>query len=172
MLDKIFIEENSFFKIDCKKADEIFELHDEYHKNILSDVDLIIVDKSGITFMEYKNSAIPNAANPKALEESIKEESHYIKIARKYYDSLIYICHKADCSMKERKYYYVLECAKADSVVRKLLAGKIKKKLPFDLQENLENLSQVLIDHFEVLSICEWNNKFPDYQFEEYVTNP
>lgn len=69
MPDNIFVEENKIFKIDCNKAIEIIELHDEYHKtNILSDVDLIIIDESNITCMEYKNSSVPNAANPKAFE--------------------------------------------------------------------------------------------------------
>ena len=172
MSDKIFIEENRLFKIDCKKADEIVELHDEYHKtNILSDVDLIIVDESSITFMEYKNSNIPSAANPEAFEKSIKEEAHHNKIARKYYDSLIYIDNKVGCENRARNYYYVLECVKADSVIRKMLAGKIKNRLPFVLQGNLKNLRQALIDYFEVVNINEWNDKFPDYQFEAYVAN-
>jgi len=172
MSDRIFIEENRCFQIGCNKADEIVELHDGYHKtNILSDVDLIIIKGSSIIFMEYKNSNIPNAANSEAFEKSIVEESHHNKIARKYYDSLIYISNKAGCENRTRNYYYVLECAKADSVVRKLLAGKIKNKLPFVLQKNLENLTQALIDHFEVVNIEEWNKKFPYYQFEACVTN-
>jgi hypothetical protein len=45
MPDKLFVEENRVYKIDCNKAMEIIELHDKYHRtNILSDVDLIIVD--------------------------------------------------------------------------------------------------------------------------------
>jgi len=103
MLDKIFIEENKLFKIDCNKAIEIIELHDEYHKtNILSDVDLLIIDASNITFMEYKNSNVPNAANPRAFENSIREDKHYLKIARKYYDSLIYISNKTGCENKKK----------------------------------------------------------------------
>jgi len=82
MFDRIFIEENKCFKIDCKKADEIIELHDEYHKtNILSDVDLIIVNENSVIFMEYKNSNIPNAANPEAFEKKINDDSKQIKIA-------------------------------------------------------------------------------------------
>ena len=171
MPNKIFIEENRLFKIDCSKAIEIIELHDEYHKtNILSDVDLIIIDESSITFMEYKNSNVPNAANPKAFENSIREDKHYMKIARKYYDSLIYINNKAGCENKKKSYYYVIECSKADSVVRKMLAGRIKSKLPFILQGNLQGLKQELINHFEVVNIDEWNNKFSNYKFEAYAT--
>ncbi len=171
MPDKIFIEENKLFKIDCNKAIEIIELHDEYHKtNILSDVDLIIIDETSIIFMEYKNSSVSNAANPKAFEKSIKEDKHYMKIARKYYDSLIYIDNKTGCEYKKKNYYYVIECSKADSVVRKMLAGKIKSRLPFILQGNLQGMKQALIDNFEVVNIHEWNNKFPDYKFEACAT--
>lgn len=56
----------------------------------MSDVDLIIIDESIITFMEYKNSSVPNAANPKAFENSLREDKHHMIIARKYYDSLSY----------------------------------------------------------------------------------
>lgn len=93
-----------------------------------------------------------------------------MKIARKYYDSLIYIDNKAGCENKIKNYYYVIECSKADSVVRKMLAGKIKSRLAFILQGNLQGMKQVLIDNFEVVNIYEWNNKFPDYKFETFAT--
>lgn len=41
-----------------------------------------------------------------------------------------------------------------DSILRKMIAGKIKKKLPFELKDEL-NLSRTLIDEFEVISIDE-----------------
>ena len=44
----------------------------------------------------------------------------------------------------------------------------VKKKLPFDLQDDLQGLKQTLIDHFEVVNMVEWNNKFPDYKFEAF----
>ncbi|GAE90915.1 hypothetical protein JCM21531_4575 [Acetivibrio straminisolvens JCM 21531] len=116
--------------------------------------------------MEYKNSNIPNAVNPQAFENSIKEDKHYVKIARKYYDSLIYINNKTGCENKIKKYYYVIECSKADSVLRKYLAGKIKSRLPFSLQKNLSGMKENLIDNFEVVNIHEWNEKFPDYRFK------
>ncbi|WP_010247731.1 hypothetical protein [Acetivibrio cellulolyticus] len=171
MPDKIFIEENKFFKIDCNKAMEIVELHDSYNKfSLLSDVDLIILTDSNVIFMEYKNSTIPNANNPRAFEEKIFKDEEHIKYAKKYYESLVYVSNKIGNSNKSREYYFVVECAKADTVVRKMLAGKIKRKLPFSLQENLKDLSQNLIDHFEVLNMEEWNNKFPDYKFEVCAT--
>lgn len=170
MSDKVFVEENKLFKIDCNKAIEIIELHEEYNKtNILSDVDLIIIEESSIVFMEYKNSNIPNAVNPQAFENNIKEDKHYVKIARKYYDSLIYINNKTGCENKIKEYYYVIECPKADSVLRKYLAGKIKSKLPFRLQENLRGIKKNLIDNFEVVNMNEWNEKFPHYRFEDYA---
>ncbi len=169
MSEKIFVEENRLYKINCNMAEEIVELHDCFHRtNVLSDVDLIIFDESNITLMEYKNSTVANATNPEAFEFKLNEDKHYTKIARKYYDSLIYINNRTGWGNKNKSYYYVIECSMADSVVRKMLAGKIKKKLPFDLQDDLQGLKQTLIDHFEVVNMVEWNNKFPDYKFEAF----
>ncbi|MCT4605628.1 MAG: hypothetical protein N4A64_05895 [Marinisporobacter sp.] len=164
---KIFIEENGVYRIDCSSAIELIELHDYYNKsNLLSDVDLIIVLDEDVIFVEYKNSTIPGAKNPEAFEEKIATDDHYKKIARKYYDSLIYMGHRKVLMEKAYKYYYVLECGKADSVMRKRLATKIKKKLPFDLQTWIPNIEKTMIDDFKVVNIEEWNKLFPTFKLE------
>ncbi len=63
----------------------------------------------------------------------------------------------------------MLECKDADSVIRKMIASKIKKKLPFDLHKSFSDISYNLIDNFAVVNIKEWNNMFPDLKFEEIV---
>jgi hypothetical protein len=140
----------------------VVELHEKYKRIPLKDVDFIVENNDKILFVEYKNSNIPNASNPKAFEEKIKTDDHYVEIARKFYDSIIYImaCEKN----KPIEYIYILECQKADSVIRKSITAKIKKKLPFDLQQENEDIKRKLIACFCVVSIDEWNQKFPEFQ--------
>lgn len=93
----------------------------------------------------------------------MKLDEHYIKIAQKYYGSLIYIL--GSKKNKTFKFVYILECAKADSVIRGLIRNKIKNKLPFELQKE-PSIKMKLISDFEILSIEEWNKhdnyaKFP-----------
>lgn len=166
-MDKqIFIEENQQFKIETYKDVKFIELNPIYSKTILSDVDLIIIDGDSTIFMEYKNSNIPGASNPESLNKKIKTDEHYIKIARKYYDSLIYIsnCEKSNSS---KKYYYILETEKMDSPLRKMIATKIKKKLPFGIEEN-QGVIYPLINDFHIISIKEWNELFSEYKFSSY----
>lgn len=158
-----FIEENQQFKIESDEADQFINLNPVFHKTILSDVDLIIIKDDTAILMEYKNSSIPTAVNPQSFESSIRTDDHYIKIARKYLDSLIYL-NNIDVAIANKSYCYVLETTNMDSVLRKRIAGKIKKKLPFDLQTEL-GLARMLIDDFKVLSIEEWNQLYSGFAF-------
>lgn len=163
MAKHIFVEENKNFQIVTEHADQFIELNPVYHKTILSDVDLIIAKGNEVILIEYKNASIPNASNPVAFEEKLIDDDHYRKIARKYYDSLIYVANselKADI----KKYYYVIEAKNLDSVLRARIAGKIKKKLPFGFKSDL-GLLKSLIDEFHVVSIEEWNNAYSEYAF-------
>ncbi|QXM06789.1 hypothetical protein [Crassaminicella indica] len=170
MEQKIFIDENGVYKINCTSAIELIELHDYYNKNnLLSDVDFIMILDEDVIFVEYKNNTIPEVKNPKAFEKKITTEDHYKKIARKYYDSLIYIRHRKSLTGKTYKYYYILECDKADSVMRKRLATKIKKKLPFELQTVIPNIDEAMIDDFKVVNIEEWNKLFPSFKLEQNI---
>lgn len=158
-----FVEENKIFKIETDKADAFITLNPIYHKTILSDVDLIIIDGNTAILMEYKNSNIPNAAKPEIFDSMVKTDDHYMKIARKYYDSMLYISN-INMKFNNKKYYYVLEAKNMDSVLRKIIAGKIKKKLPFNIHKEL-GLAQTLVDEFHVVSIEDWNKTFKDYSF-------
>ncbi len=162
MSSYIFKDENSNFKFNFSIAEHVIELNEKYKRIPLKDVDFIVENKNRIFFIEYKNSNIPNASNPTAFEEKIKTDDHYIEIARKFYDSIIYImaCQKN----KPFEYIYILECQKADSVTRKYITAKIKRKLPFDLQQENDEITRKLITGFYVVNIDEWNRKFPEFQ--------
>lgn len=162
-----FIDENQQYTFDFSNAVwAISNLNYIYNSNInstLADVDFIVETQNDILFIEYKNSDIVGASNPDAFIEKIKKDKHYISIAQKYYGSLFYIlaCKK----LKKFKYVYILECNKADSVLRGIIRNKIKKYLPFKLNQ-CDGIKQELIANFEILSINDWNlhneyGKFP-----------
>ncbi|GAU75900.1 hypothetical protein [Fusibacter sp. 3D3] len=159
----IFVEENRNFKIITEYADEFIELNAVYHKTILSDVDLIIAKDNEVILMEYKNANVPNASNPEVFEEKLSHDDHYKKIARKYYDSLIYVAN-SELKADVKKFYYVIEAKNLDSVLRARIAGKIKMKLPFGFKSDL-GLLKSFIDEFHVVSIEEWNNVYSEYAF-------
>ena len=162
MAANIFRDENGHAEFDFSKADNVIELHEKYKRTPLSDVDFIIENADKIIFVEYKNSNIPDASKPEAFEEKLKDDQHYIKIARKYYDSIIYLM--ACENPKPFEYIYILEADIADIVNRKMIAAKIKRKLPFELQQEDTEIKRELIRDFHVVNIDEWNHKFPDYQ--------
>jgi len=166
MSNYIFIDENRNFEFNFSTAKYAVELHEKYKRTFLKDVDFIVEKNDKIFFVEYKNSNIPNASNPKAFEEKIKTDDHYVEIARKFYDSIIYImaCEKN----KPFEYIYILECQKADSVIRKYITAKIKKKLPFDLQQENAEIKRKLIADFCVVSMDEWNQIFPEFQITPF----
>lgn len=163
MAKHTFIEENKQYKIETEEADQFIDLNPIFHKTILSDVDLIIIKNDKAILMEYKNSNIPTAVNPQSFETTIRMDDHYTKITRKYMDSLIYL-NNADVAISNKSYCYVLETRNMDSVLRKLIASKIKKKLPFNLHSEL-GLTKTLIDDFKVISIEEWNQLYSEFAF-------
>lgn len=167
----VFVEENKNYKIDCSKALNLIEVHGYYSKlgGLLCDVDAVIELEDEVLFLEYKNSNIPEASNPKSFDNKLTTDKHYREIARKYYDSILYMNSIDEIKDKTFKYYYILESARADSVIRNRLTGKIKRKLPFEIQKELPRLSKTLIDDFRILSIKEWNELYSDFKFEKVV---
>ncbi|MGV8150064.1 MAG: hypothetical protein ACLKAN_13790 [Alkaliphilus sp.] len=165
----VFVEENNNYKIDFGKEINHIEINGYYAKlgGLLSDVDAIIELKDEVVFLEYKNSNIAGASNPESFDAKICSDKHYCKIARKYYDSFLYVNSADGMRGKTFKYYYIFESALADSVIRTRLAGKIKRKLPFDIQKKLPGLSRTLIDDFRILSIEEWNMLYADFKFKK-----
>ncbi|MEG2521234.1 MAG: hypothetical protein RSA86_07865 [Christensenellaceae bacterium] len=152
---RVYKEENHIYQIDFNAAEwATDELNNIFHdaKVELSDVDFIGEIDDEMLLIEYKNSAIPNAANAGAFDPS--SQKSISKIARKYYDSCIYL--DAIGKKKARTYVYILEYPNGDSTTRKMVRNKIQTLLPFKLQKRNEIKKQV-INEFQVLSIDEWN---------------
>lgn len=165
MAGKIYKEENKVYQFDFTSAiwssDELHKIFNTSVSSILSDVDYIAETEKELLFVEYKNASIAGAKKPEAFIPS--SDKLILKIAYKFYDSLIYIW--ACRYKKPYKYVYILEYPKGDSTTRKWIRNKIASKLPFELQKD-KNIKYQIISSFEVLSIDEWNNdplysKFP-----------
>jgi hypothetical protein len=158
----IFVEEKGIYKIDCSRAlwatDQI---HGEYHASgvPLSDVDFIAETQEHIYFIEYKNgmvdAAIAHGANFNPSEPKTRDT-----VVKKFYDSVHYLTVKA--KQKPIKYVYIVEYPNADVTARKMLRNAIAKNLPFKLQTEQ---SGEAINHFEVVSIDEWNKHDEYSQF-------
>lgn len=54
------------------------------------------------------------------------------------------------------RYIYIIEYPNVDVTTRKRLRNRLKKELPFSLQDMIGN-GKKLIEQVEVLSIDEWN---------------
>lgn len=152
----VFQEENHCYEFNFE-AEYAVELNEKYRSLLLSDVDYVVETKDKVLLVEYKNSTISTVVNPEAFESKVRSDEHYMKIARKYYDSLIYLM--ASNKFKTYEYVYVLECKVADSVTRKQLTAKIMKYLPFELQKD-PDIKHEMISNFAVLNIEEWNNSY------------
>ncbi len=167
----IFTEENGFYSIDCSNAiwatDSVHDLYMSQTVSILSDVDWIIETDEFMLLVEYKNADIPGATAPDKFKPELDQKIN--SVVRKYYDTLHYL--NIFNKTKPKKYIYILEYPKGDVVSRKMIRNKLKKKLPFNLQE-LDGSVNELINSVEVLEIKEWNKKynmFPIYPTEKYV---
>lgn len=163
-MEKVFTEENGNYKIDCSKALWATDnLHEQYHVAgcLLSDVDWVFETDDKIILVEYKNADIVGARKPEAFRPG--EDKVINKVVKKFYDSLHYLTLQG--KTKSREYVYILEYPDGDSVSRKMIRNKMRKKLPFLLQKNIGK-ERKLIEKMAVLSIDEWNNneeygKFP-----------
>lgn len=152
-MSKILVEENHFYELDCTAAlwatDQI---HEEYHraKTNLKDADFLIETEKQLLLVEYKNSNVPNAANPGAFDPVKKADD----VVQKFYDSLhyLYLLGKD----KPVRYIWVLESEKSDLTIRKRLRNRLHTALPFLLQDNIGN-GKKLIEQVDVVSIAEWN---------------
>lgn len=153
-------EENGFYTINCDNllwaTDEQHSIYQNSTECLLNDADWFIETENTIMIIEYKNGNVYNSNN----KFNPLKDNYIDKVARKYYDSLHYLTLLK--KNKPKKYIYIVEYPKSDSVSRKMLREKILKKLPFDLQKKLSSDIK-LIDSFDVLSIDEWNEKYPDY---------
>ncbi|MBQ7265384.1 MAG: hypothetical protein IJS61_04725 [Firmicutes bacterium] len=150
-------EENGYYEINCNEALWATDKHHELYLksgSVLSDADWIIETKDEeIIIIEYKNGMISDKSQFKPNEDK-KVKS----VARKFYDTL----HFLNMSLKNFpvKYIYVLEWKNSDAAMRKALRNKIKKLLPFKMQENFQ---KKLISEFDIISISEWNERYPQF---------
>ena len=153
-MDKVFVEENGIFQIDCTNAlwatNEVNNIFKETG-NWLADVDFVIETEEKLLLVEYKNANIDGACNPEAFNPS--EDKKVNNVIKKFYDTLHYLTLKD--KLKPKDFIYVLEYPKGDKVSRGLLRNRLQKYLPFRLQNKFSNIR--LIEKLEVLSIEEWN---------------
>ena len=111
-------------------------------------------DEEFVVFVESKNSNFRDARN----KFNPLDKEKIISVARKYYDSLIYVRALLKKRTKKKIYIYLLESCHGDSTLRRSVRNRIKDRLPFKIQQNAE-LYETMIDYFDVLSLDEWNQR-------------
>lgn len=176
----ILVEEKKQYYFDCKNAVwATDEIHEIYHAcglpEVLSDVDFIIETTEHILMVEYKNSNIPDArihANTTKEYDPFQSEK-FNKIVSKFYDSLHYL--RLMGKDKPIHYIFVLEYPKGNASSRRQLRNRLKKRLPFGLQERV-GTGNKLIESVSVMSIEEWNadamyGKYPILQMMQSSEN-
>lgn len=161
-MEKIFQEENGVYQIDLSLAiNAVGDLHEKYMKigNFLSDADFIFETEDEIFLVEYKNTDI-DKADPSKFLGKISDGKIYDWIHKKFYGSMFYVL--SSMTNKKINFIFVLECQKADIILRKRIRAKAKKRLPFELQKD-DSITRNLIHNFEILTISEWNENYPMY---------
>lgn len=161
MNNKILLDENKEYKFDFSILNYVWDIHDiASQTTMLSDVDFITETEKEVLFIEYKNANITNAKNPDAMLKKASTETFYKKIARKYYDSLLLFW---ACNKEGRKlpivYVLLIEHPMMDRKIRKMLKEKIKKQLPFNLNDS--RIISNMISDFHVYNLEEWKERFP-----------
>ncbi|MDE7310661.1 MAG: hypothetical protein K2N87_03415 [Eubacterium sp.] len=173
-MKNILIDENGDYGLEYTNAVWASDqMHKDYHttKVPLADADFLLEDEKFIMIVEYKNANIRKArdAGLKTPQFNPMDDKKFASIVRKFYDSLHYV--RLLEKYKPVRYIYVVETPNGDETMRKRLRDKMKKLLPFDLQEKL-NTGIKLINKVDVLSIEEWNmhdeyGKYPFIKIEE-----
>ncbi len=169
----IFKDENESWKINFSSAlwatDKLHEIFSVIKDSFLSDVDFVAETKDFVLFVESKNSNFKEAKHKFNPHETEK----IISVARKYYDSLVYIRSLIEDRNKKKIYIYLLESRNGDTNLRKSVRNRLKDRLPFKLQRN-DELYETMIDDFDVLNFAEWNkrfNQFPAERLKDPVTD-
>lgn len=161
-MSTIFKDENESWQIDCSSAiwatDKLHEIFSVVKDSLLSDVDFVVEAENFMLFVESKNSNFKEAQH----EFNPLDKEKIANVARKYYDSLIYVRALMKERNKKKIYIYLLESRNGDSNLRKSVRNRLKDRLPFKLQRN-DELHETLIDDFDVLSFDEWNKRFKQF---------
>jgi len=159
----IYRDENNTCTIELPET-AISNLHDKFAQagltDYLSDVDWIVETSDSVMLIEYKNTDIENVRNPEAFYEKIKNDKLIEKLRKKYYGGVFYSL--ACKTEKPIDYICIIEATKLDRVWRKKLTAKIKRGLPYKLQE-LPEIEATLIHKCQVLSIAEWNEQYSEF---------
>lgn len=160
----ILIEEHKHYGIDCKTAiwatDEIKKTYNASGVNVLSDADFAIEMSDSLLLIEYKNAMISEArehvsTSREGGEYNPADDTNFNKLVKKFYDCLHYL----RVFRKEKPIHYicVLEYSKGNSTSRKALRNRLKKQLPFRLQDSAKT-GVKLIESVDVVNIDEWNH--------------
>lgn len=150
-------EENGVYAIDDANAVwATNNMHEVYRvaKLEIKDIDFLLeTHNNDIIAVEYKNSNISDAKKPESFNPG-SDDKLVNDIYRKFYDAIPYLYLKGKQFPIE--YVFIVEAPNGDQVMRMRLRNRIKSKLPFELQENM-NTGRAIIKRFNVMSIEEWN---------------
>jgi len=119
--------------------------------SFLNAVDWIVETDDKLLLIEFKNYSTPDATVD-------NREKFYQGILRKYYFTAYYLL--ACGWQKTMNYVFIAEAPNFDKIIGKRARNAMQRRLPFDLQQNLE-ISNTLIDYFRILSVAEWNEMYP-----------
>lgn len=156
-----YFEENKYYAFEIPDPTVfIGNIHEVYSKaglnSLLCDADFVIQDNNDIIMIEYKNGTVEKAE--KNSHFNPLDDKYIRKVARKFYDTAFYLNHFL-ATLQSIKYVYIVEYPNADATTRKALRNKVAEYLPFKIQSD----KCPMINSFDVLSINEWNIKYPQY---------
>ena len=121
----------------------------------LNDVDFIVETEEELIFVECKNANRIDAANP---DFNPADDKRLNIIARKYYDSLNF-CTFSERGLRKRKIYCFIVEAKLGSLT-------LRNQWKILLQNQF---SIKMIDELNVMSIGEWNEKYPQFPITRLI---
>lgn len=164
---KIFMDENQTCRFDFTKArwatDRLNMVYHEAKLDLLSDADFLVETENEFLFVEYKNASHPSVLHSDRFD--FKKDSLIHKLVRKFYDSC-HFCHAMELGIDKKKtYVIILEFPYADAASRKYVRNRVTALLPFLLQKQNPQMHK-LIHGVDVLSVEEWNRKYPGFTAE------
>ena len=131
----------------------------------LNDVDFIAETDEELIFVECKNANRIDAAKP---DFNPADDKKLNVVARKYYDSLNF-CMFIGRGLRKRKIYcFVVESKAGSRTLKTQWKILLAKRLPFELQKQ-NSFPIKMIDELNVMSISEWNEKYPQFPIKRLV---
>jgi len=154
----IYKDEAENYEINLQKAPWSMggELQDKFRAagSFLNAVDWMAETEDTILLIEFKDYNHP-------LSKIEDREKFYQGILRKYYFSVYYLTACGRLNNKVANYVFIAEAPSIDKIIGKRARNSIKRRLPFDLQEQNHEISNKLIDHFDIVSVSKWNELYP-----------